>query len=60
MEAAVNDVLQRQASLRTVFTEVEGQPMQVVKPHERQPLVMHDLSTLPEGERLRGGNPSSA
>ena len=52
MEAAVNDVLQRQASLRTVFSEVEGQPMQVVKPHERQPLVMHDVSTLPEGERL--------
>jgi aspartate racemase len=51
LEAAVNDVLQRQAALRTVFAEVDGEPVQVVRPFEPQPLMMHDLSALPGRER---------
>jgi hypothetical protein len=51
MEAAINDVVQRQAALRTVFREVDGEPLQVVRPFEPQPLRVVDLSALPPAER---------
>jgi amino acid adenylation domain-containing protein len=51
MEAAINDVVERQASLRTVFREVDGEPLQVVLPFAPQPLRVVDLSQLPPAER---------
>jgi amino acid adenylation domain-containing protein len=51
MEAAINDVVQRQAALRTVFREVDGEPLQVVRPFEQRPLRFVDLTQLPPVER---------
>lgn len=51
MEAAINDIRQRQPALRTVFRAHDGEPVQVVRPHRAEPLPLDDLSTLPEAER---------
>ena len=51
MQGAINDVVERQAALRTVFREVDGEPLQVVRPFEPQPLRFVDLMHLPPAER---------
>ncbi|HEU4625141.1 MAG TPA: amino acid adenylation domain-containing protein [Steroidobacteraceae bacterium] len=51
LEDAVNDVVRKQGSLRTVFREVDGEPVQVVLPQMAVPLKRVDLSALPAEER---------
>src|SRR5262249_33144460 len=48
---AVDDVVRKQPSLRTVFREADGEPFQVVQAHSSVKLRHIDLTTLPEGER---------
>ncbi len=51
MQAAIDDVVRRQSALRTVFRAVDGEPVQVVRGFEPQPLPLHDLSSLTPDER---------
>ncbi|HEX2095542.1 MAG TPA: condensation domain-containing protein, partial [Longimicrobiaceae bacterium] len=52
MEAAVRGVVERHESLRTVFVEEVGEPVQVVLDDHPVRLEFRDLSHLREGERL--------
>jgi len=52
MEAAVRGVVERHEALRTVFVEESGEPHQVVLDDHRVRLDFHDLSHLPEEDRL--------
>ena len=45
------EILRRHEPLRTVFREVEGEPVQVVLPPPAAPLSLIDLSLLPEPDR---------
>ena len=47
----VTEIARRHESLRTVFREVGGEPVQVVLPPAPVALPVHDLTHLPEGER---------
>jgi amino acid adenylation domain-containing protein len=49
---AVEEVVRRHESLRTTFTTVDRQPVQVVSPHVRGELRVVSLEELPEGERM--------
>nr|MDQ3959312.1 condensation domain-containing protein [Pseudomonadota bacterium] len=51
LERSINEVLLRHEVLRTVFSEVNGQPVQVITPHQALPLRVIDLSSLPEAGR---------
>jgi amino acid adenylation domain-containing protein len=51
LERALGEIVRRHESLRTVFREVDGAPVQVVVPFGGFALAAHDLSTLPEAER---------
>ncbi|MES1241756.1 MAG: amino acid adenylation domain-containing protein [Acidobacteriota bacterium] len=51
LAASLSEVVRRHASLRTVFTESEGAPVQVVHPAELLSLPVVDLTGLPERER---------
>ena len=51
LEQAINDVVRRQGSLRTVFRTVDGEPVQVVQPFEPVSLPLVDLSSLPPEEQ---------
>ncbi len=51
LERALNEIAQRQESLRTTFTEVEGRPVQVIAAYAPQPLTVVDLSGVPAEER---------
>jgi len=46
LERAVNTIVERHASLRTRFVEVDGEPIQVVAPVLTIPLPLEDLSGL--------------
>ncbi|MCP5420390.1 MAG: AMP-binding protein, partial [Gammaproteobacteria bacterium] len=50
LENAINDVLQRQTALRTVFREINGEPIQVVRPFQAIRLCRIDLSHLSQDE----------
>ncbi|HEX8276240.1 MAG TPA: condensation domain-containing protein, partial [Longimicrobiaceae bacterium] len=52
LEAALDGVVRRHESLRTVFVEEEGEPTQVVLPDSPVRLDVRDLSGLPEEERM--------
>jgi amino acid adenylation domain-containing protein len=51
LEHALNNLVQRHESLRTTFSVVDGQPVQVVAPNPTVGLPLFDLSCLPEGGR---------
>jgi amino acid adenylation domain-containing protein len=51
LEGAISDVVRKQPSLRTVFKEVDGEPVQVVQSHVEVKLRRVDLTMLPESER---------
>ncbi|MDY7095954.1 MAG: amino acid adenylation domain-containing protein, partial [Acidobacteriota bacterium] len=55
LSGAVTDVMRRHEVLRTRFLEVDGEPLQVLDPWERQTLPVVDLSALPVAERQRQG-----
>ncbi len=51
LQQALNEVARRQASLRTTFSTVKDEPVQVVAPHLTIPLPVVDLSPLLQAER---------
>jgi amino acid adenylation domain-containing protein len=51
LERAIAEVVRRHESLRTVFGEVDGEPVQTVRPAVAPPLPVCDLSGLPEAAR---------
>ncbi|HEX6289883.1 MAG TPA: amino acid adenylation domain-containing protein, partial [Herpetosiphonaceae bacterium] len=51
LEASLNDIVQRHATLRTTFAQVQDQPVQVIAPTLRLELTLVDLQALPEPER---------
>ncbi|HEU4559707.1 MAG TPA: condensation domain-containing protein, partial [Longimicrobium sp.] len=51
LERALGEVVRRHEALRTVFTEVDGSPVQVIASFGGFALPVHDLSALPEAER---------
>ncbi|HLL48541.1 MAG TPA: amino acid adenylation domain-containing protein, partial [Longimicrobiaceae bacterium] len=51
LERALGEIVRRHESLRTVFTEVDGSPVQVVAPFGGFDLPVEDLSALSEADR---------
>jgi amino acid adenylation domain-containing protein len=51
MRQVVNELVARHESLRTTFAVVDGQPMQVIAPELKIPLIPVDLASLPAVER---------
>ena len=54
MESSFNEIIRRHEILRTAFTIVEGQPVQVISPSLTIPLEIIDLQNLPLIERISG------
>ncbi len=50
-EECINEIIQRHSSLRTVFAEIDGAPVQIILPEMRIAITQHDCSYLPPGER---------
>ncbi|HLL47749.1 MAG TPA: condensation domain-containing protein, partial [Longimicrobiaceae bacterium] len=57
---ALGEIVRRHEALRTVFTEVEGSPVQTVAPFGGFALPVEDLSRLEEGERAAAATRSVA
>src|SRR5688572_10589389 len=53
LESASNDILQRQASLRTVFLNQEGRLSEKLLPASPIKIALCDLTEFPESERER-------
>ncbi|HSF40240.1 MAG TPA: amino acid adenylation domain-containing protein, partial [Thermoanaerobaculia bacterium] len=51
LAGALSEVVRRHEALRTTFTRVDGEPVQVISPPEARPLPVADLSALPEEAR---------
>ncbi len=51
LERTLNEIVRRHESLRTTFTALDGEPMQVISPSLTLPLPIVDLRHLPEAER---------
>jgi amino acid adenylation domain-containing protein len=51
LEKSINEIIRRHSILRTTFTVVEGQPVQVIAPSLTLPLEIVDLQDLPPAER---------
>jgi amino acid adenylation domain-containing protein len=51
LERSLGEIVRRHEALRTVFTEVDGSPVQVVAPFGGFPLPVEDLSGLGEANR---------
>ncbi len=51
LEQAVNEIVRRHEILRTTFSIVDGEPIQVIAPTQTLPLPVIDLSGLPAIER---------
>ncbi|HEX7238935.1 MAG TPA: amino acid adenylation domain-containing protein, partial [Longimicrobiaceae bacterium] len=51
LERAIGEVVRRHEALRTVFDEVDGEPVQTVRPAGALPLPVCDLSGLPAAAR---------
>ncbi|BCY09672.1 non-ribosomal peptide synthetase [Actinoplanes sp. L3-i22] len=52
LQRALDEMVRRHGSLRTTFTAVHGDPVQVVAPHGTLPLRHVDLGRVPAGERV--------
>jgi amino acid adenylation domain-containing protein len=46
LEKAINEIVKRHEALRTIFTAVAGEPMQIILPELRVPLAIIDLRHL--------------
>ncbi|MEH1888456.1 MAG: FkbM family methyltransferase [Nostoc sp.] len=59
VEQSFNEIVRRHENLRTVFTVINDQPMQIVLPHLHLPLIYENLQHLPpevrESEAVRLG-----
>ncbi len=51
LEQTLNEITRRHEALRTTFTVIDEQPVQVITPVHSSPLLIVDLSELPEKER---------
>jgi hypothetical protein len=51
LERSLNEIVRRHEVLRTTFTEMEGEPVQVIRPVLELTLPVEDLSGLPVAER---------
>jgi alpha-ketoglutarate-dependent taurine dioxygenase len=51
LEQSFNEIARRHEVLRTTFTEVNGQPVQVIAPNLTLKIPIVDLQVLPEAER---------
>jgi amino acid adenylation domain-containing protein len=51
LEQSLNAIISRHAVLRTTFTTVAGQPVQVIAPSLRLTIMVEDLSALPDAEQ---------
>jgi len=51
LEQSVNELVRRHESLRTFFSVVDGQPLQVITPNLTVTLPVMDLSSLTDAER---------
>ena len=51
LERALNEIMARHDALRSTFTTIDGQPMQIVTPRLPLTLSALDLTPLPEDER---------
>jgi amino acid adenylation domain-containing protein len=51
LEQSLNEVIRRHESLRTIFTEIDEQPVQVVASEMTLTLHQHDFAELPQAER---------
>lgn len=51
LERSLNEIVQRHEALRTTFTTIDGQPMQLIAPRLPLTLPVLDLSQLPSDER---------
>ncbi|WP_333465865.1 amino acid adenylation domain-containing protein [Microcoleus sp. T3_B1] len=51
LESSFNEIIRRHEILRTTFTVVEGQPVQIITPSLTIPLKIVDLQNLPHRER---------
>ncbi|AFZ23112.1 amino acid adenylation enzyme/thioester reductase family protein [Cylindrospermum stagnale PCC 7417] len=52
LESSFNEIIRRHEILRTTFTVVEGQPVQIITPSLTIPLEIIDLQNLPQRERI--------
>src|SRR5215210_3772392 len=51
LEQSLSEIARRHESLRTSFHVIDGQPVQVIAPHQPLKLEVTDLSSLAESER---------
>ncbi|GET38524.1 non-ribosomal peptide synthetase [Microseira wollei] len=52
LESSFNEIIRRHEILRTSFTVVEGQPVQIISPSLTIPLEIIDLQNFPQTERI--------
>ena len=51
LERSLNEIVRRHETLRTSFQVIDNQPVQVITPDITMPLVVQDLTSLPEAAR---------
>ncbi len=51
LERALNELVARHESLRTIFAMQDGEPVQIIQPGAALPFTLVDLRHLPQGER---------
>src|SRR5581483_11370915 len=51
LERSINEIVRRHEVLRTEFTSMDGEPVQVIKPSLTVPLSVLDLREFPHAER---------
>jgi amino acid adenylation domain-containing protein len=51
LERSLGEVVRRHEALRTRFAAIDGQPVQVIAPEATIPLLIEDLTSVPEADR---------